>query len=336
MTIPLSLLDGASISSGSTVADALTQTLERVQVAERLGYARFWVVEHHNLPAVASSAPAVLLAHLAMVTDRIRLGSGGVMLPNHAPLVVAEQFGMLESLHPGRIDLGIGRGPGADPVTAHALRRGARDEVEDFPRRLAEVLAFFEGAWPPDHPYRTITAIPGEGARPEMWLLGSSDFGARLAGHLGIRFAFAHHFAPANAIPAIEAYRETFRPSATLAEPHVMVAANVVCAETMERARWLAAPGILSVLRMTMGHPTPIPTPAEAAEYRYSASEEEFVKGWTATHFVGPPDGVVAGLRQLAEETGADELMLAGVPVFDQVRSLELMADAWGPSTAPR
>jgi luciferase family oxidoreductase group 1 len=329
MTIPLSLLDGASISAGSTVAEALRQTLDRAQLAERLGYARFWVVEHHNLPAVASSAPAVLLAHLAMVTERIRLGSGGVMLPNHAPLVVAEQFGMLESLHPGRIDLGIGRGPGADPVAAHALRRGAHDDVEEFPRRLAELLAFFDGDWPPDHPYRNVTAIPGEGARPEIWLLGSSDFGARLAGHLGIRFAFAHHFAPANAIPAVAAYRETFRPSSTLAAPHVMIAANVVCAETMERARWLAAPGILSVLRMMAGRPTPIPTPEEAAGYRYSTSEREFAETWSASHFVGPPDVVAEGLHRLARDTGADEVMLAGVPVHDQVRSLELVAESW-------
>jgi luciferase family oxidoreductase group 1 len=336
MTIPLSLLDGASISTDTTVAGALARSVELARAAERLGYARFWVVEHHSLPSVASSAPAVLIAHLATATSRIRLGSGGVMLPNHAPLVVAEQFGMLESLHPGRIDLGIGRGPGSDGLTQHALRRGPNEAVDDFPRQLAELLAFFEGAWPAEHPYRSITAIPGEGARPEVWLLGSSDFGARLAGHLGISFAFAHHFSPANAVPAIEAYRASFRPSATLAEPHVMLATNVVCAETDERARWLAAPSALAVLRMTSGRPAPLPTPEEAAAHRYTPAEQAFVDGWTATHLVGDPEVVRVGLEALADRTGADELMLAGAPVVGGIRSLELVAEAWGvaPSVA--
>ena len=329
MSIPLSVLDVAPVARHMTVADALQRSLEVAQAAERLGYHRFWVAEHHNMPSVASSAPAVLLAHAAMVTSTIRIGSGGVMLPNHAPLVVAEQFGMLEALHPGRIDLGIGRAPGTDRVTMHALRRTADESVEDFPRHFGELLSFFDGEWPAEHPYRAITAMPGKGSRPEMWLLGSSDFSARLAGYLGLPFSFAHHFSAANTLPAIAAYRETFRPSSVLAEPYVMVAANVLCAETMERARWLAAPSALAMLRMRTGRPGPAPTPEEAAAYQYTPAEKEFVKAWTAPHVVGPPDVVLAGLEDLVAQTGADELMLAGGSSIDRVRSLELVAEAW-------
>jgi luciferase family oxidoreductase group 1 len=332
MTIPLSVLDLAPVTTDSTVAGALQRSLEVAQAAERLGYRRFWVAEHHNMPGVASSAPAVLLAHVAMVTSTIRVGSGGVMLPNHPPLVIAEQFGTLEALHPGRVDLGIGRAPGTDRVTMHALRRGANETVDEFPRHFTELLSFFDGRWPAEHPYRAITAVPGKGARPEVWLLGSSDFSAQLAGHLGIPFAFAHHFSAANTLTAVEAYRETFEPSATLDAPHLMVTANAVCADTTERARWLAAPGALSMLRLRTGRPAPIATPEEAAEYRFTPAEKEFVKAWTAPHLVGTPDEVVAGLRRLAEETGADELMLAGNAVVDRIRSLELVAEAWSAS----
>jgi luciferase family oxidoreductase group 1 len=329
MTIPLSVLDLAPVTTDSTVGGALQRSLEVAQAAERLGYRRFWVAEHHNMPGVASSAPAVLLAHVAMVTSTIRVGSGGVMLPNHPPLVVAEQFGTLEALHPGRIDLGIGRAPGTDRVTMHALRRGLNETVDEFPRHFTELLSFFDGQWPAEHPYRAITAVPGKGSRPEVWLLGSSDFSARLAGHLGIPFAFAHHFSAANTLTAVEAYRETFQPSTTLAAPHLMITANVVCADTTDRARWLAAPGALSMLRLRTGRPAPIATPEEAAAYRFTPAEKEFVKAWTAPHLVGTPDEVVAGLCRLAEETGADELMLAGNAVVDRIRSLELVAEAW-------
>jgi len=211
---------------------------------ERLGYRRHWVAEHHNMPGIASSAPAVLIAHLASVTSTIRVGSGGVMLPNHQPLVVAEQFGMLEALHPGRIDLGIGRAPGTDQVTAYALRRSMDPSADDLPVLLEELRAFFTGTFP------RITAVPGAGDMPEIWLLGSSDFSARLAAELGLPFSFAHHFMPQNTVPALEIYRRHFTPSATLAEPYAMVGVAVVCAETDEQARWLHGPAKLSFLRL--------------------------------------------------------------------------------------
>ena len=327
----LSVLDLAPVGSGSTPADALRASLELVQDAERLGYRRYWVAEHHNMPGVASSAPPVLLAHLASVTSTIRLGSGGVMLPNHAPLVVAEQFGMLEALHPGRIDLGIGRAPGTDPVTAAALRRSTDPlSVEEFPRHFGELLSFFDGQFPEGHPYRSITAVPGLGYRPEVWLLGSSDFSARLAAYLGLPFSFAHHFSAANTLPAIEAYRSTFRPAELLAEPHVMVAANVLCAETEDEAHWLSGPGKLSIVRLRTGRPGPVPTPEEAAAYSFTPAEKELVKAWTASHIVGTPEQVAAGLDDLARRTGADEIMLAGLGPSPTARrrTLELVQGA--------
>jgi luciferase family oxidoreductase group 1 len=330
--IPLSVLDLAPVGQGSTPRDALRASVELAPVVEQLGYRRLWVAEHHNMPGVASSSPPVLLAHLASVTSTIRIGSGGVMLPNHTPLVVAEQFGMLEALHPGRIDLGLGRAPGTDRVTMHALRRTTQETVEDFPRNVGELLCYFDGRFPPEHPYRQITAVPGLGYKPEVWLLGSSDFSARLAGHLGLPFSFAHHFSAANTVPAIEAYRAAFQPSEELAEPHVLVAANVLCADTTERARYLSGSGALSIVRLRTGRPGPVPSPEEAAAYNYTPAEKELVKAWTASHVVGDPEVVVAGLEALVAETGADEVMLAGMghDPADRRRSLELVASAWG------
>jgi luciferase family oxidoreductase group 1 len=333
MSIPLSVLDVAPIGQGSTPADALRSSGELAAHAERLGYRRFWVAEHHNMPGIASSAPAVLLAHVAAVTSTIRVGSGGVMLPNHTPLVVAEQFGMLEALHPGRVDLGIGRAPGTDQVTALALRRSADGlSAEDFPRHFGELLSFFDGEFPEHHPYRQITAVPGLGYRPEVWLLGSSDFSARLAGYLGLPFSFAHHFSARNTIPAVQAYRESFRPSAVLDQPHVMIAANVLAADTDEHARYLAGSGALSMVRLRTGRPGPIPSPEEAAAYQFTPAEKEIVKAWTVGHVVGDPDTVKAGLDDLVARTGADELMLSGMAhaPADRRRSLELIAQVWG------
>src|SRR5256714_530891 len=241
---PLSVLDLAPVATGSSVGEALRNSLALARHVERLGYRRHWVAEHHNMPGIASSAPAVLIAHLASVTSTIRVGSGGVMLPNHQPLVIAEQFGTLEALHPGRIDLGIGRAPGTDPVTAHALRRAASPSADDLPQQLAELLAFFAGTFP------RITAVPGAGQQPAVWLLGSSDFSARLAGELGLPFSFAHHFMPMNTLAALDIYRRHFRPSEILAEPYAMVGVAVVCAETDEQARWIHGPAALSFLRL--------------------------------------------------------------------------------------
>src|SRR4051812_47635733 len=232
-SVPLSVLDLAPVSTGSTGGDALRTSLALVQHAERLGYRRHWVAEHHNMPGIASSAPAVLIAHLASVTSTIHVGSGGVMLPNHQPLIIAEQFGMLEALHPGRIDLGIGRAPGTDQITAYALRRNLDPASEDLPTQLRELRAFFAGSIP------RIRATPGEGYEPELWLLGSSDFSARLAGELGLPFSFAHHFMPQNTLPALQVYRRSFRPSAQLEAPYAMVGVAALAAETDEQARWL-------------------------------------------------------------------------------------------------
>jgi luciferase family oxidoreductase group 1 len=285
------------------------------------------------MPGIASSAPAVLIAHLASATSTIRVGSGGVMLPNHAPLVVAEQFGMLEALHHGRIDLGIGRAPGTDRVTAYALRRSAAAlSAEQFPQHLAELLGFFEGTFPEEHPFRGITAVPGLGYRPEVWLLGSSDYSAHLAGMLGMPFSFAHHFAAAGTLDAVHAYRSSFQPSSRLAAPHLMLGVAVVCADTDEEARWLAGPGALAIVRLRSGHPGRYPTPEEAAEYRYTPLEREIVKAWTASHIVGDPREVRARIEELVDRTGADELIVTTMMhgARERVRSYELLAGALG------
>ena len=336
LDIPLSVLDLAPVGDGSSPAEALRSSLVLAAEAERLGYHRYWVAEHHNMPGIASSSPAVLLAHAAGVTETIRLGSGGVMLPNHASLVIAEQFGMLEALHPGRIDLGIGRAPGTDQLTARALRRqpGRGLAADDFPDQLVELIGYFSGRFPEGHPYARITAVPGLGYQPDLWLLGSSDYSARAAGMLGLPFSFAHHFAAGNTEPAVQAYRDAFRPSDDLDEPYVMLGVSVVCAETDERAEWLSGSGALAFLRLRSGHPGRYPTPEEAAEYTFTPHEKEAIKAWTGSHVVGAPDTVRAGLAELAERTGADELMITTLTHSpdDRVASYRLVAEASGPS----
>jgi luciferase family oxidoreductase group 1 len=324
--VPLSVLELATVAEGSTPAQALAESTELARRVEQLGYRRLWVAEHHGMPAVASSAPAVLIAHLAAATESIRVGSGGVMLPNHAPLVVAEQFGTLEALHPGRIDLGIGRAPGTDPHTARALRRTADLGAERFPDDLVELIGYFTGAV--EHP----VAMPGLGYLPELWLLGSSLFSAELAGLLGLPFSFAHHFSPRYTEPALDRYREAFRPSAVLSEPHAMVAVAVICAPTEEEARWVAGPSVLSTLRLRTNRVGPLPTPQAAADYEYTPAELEIVEPVTASHVVGDPATVRAELDALVVRTGADELMVTTRvhAQADRVRSFELLAGTWG------
>ncbi len=332
LAVPLSVLDLAPVPDGSTPADALGHSLELVRHAEALGYRRYWVAEHHNMPGIASSAPAVLLAHLAGVTSTIRLGSGGVMLPNHTPLVIAEQFGMLEALHPGRIDLGIGRAPGTDRHTAQALRRSVDGlSVDEFPRHVVELQRFFDGQFPPDHPYASITAVPALGYPPQLWLLGSSDYSAHLAGLLGLPFSFAHHFSSENTLPAIERYLSSFRPSAALAEPHIMLAVTVVCASTEDEARWHAAPLGLSFLRLAAGRPGPLPTPETAAAYPYSTAEQRLVESRLASSIVGDPPQVREQLTELVARTGTHELMITTNvhSHADRLRSYELLAASW-------
>jgi luciferase family oxidoreductase group 1 len=331
-SVPLSVLNLAAVGTGSTSAAALASALTLAKRTEELGYHRYWVAEHHNMPGVASSSPAVLIAHIASVTSTMRVGSGGVMLPNHPPLVIAEQFGMLEALHPGRIDLGLGRAPGTDPHTAHALRRSpAPLSADDFPEQLGELLGYFADPVPDRDP-ATITAVPAAGNRPPVWLLGSSGYSARLAGLLGLPFSFAHHFSADNTLPALKLYRSSFRPSEELSRPMAMVCAAVLCAETDERARWLAGSSSLSFLRLRGGRPGLVPSPEEAAEYPYSGMEREFVRQRMASQIIGSPETVRQGIQDLLDATEADELMITTMvhDPGDQLRSYELVAEAVG------
>jgi luciferase family oxidoreductase group 1 len=324
--VPLSVLDLAPVAAGTTAGKALRHTTQLARRTEELGYHRFWVAEHHNMPAIASSSPAVLIAHLAAATSTIRLGSGGVMLPNHAPLVVAEQFGTLEALHPGRIDLGIGRAPGTDQLTALALRRTMEGlSAEAFPEELQDLIGFFTG----DDPRQRITATPGRGDMPAVWLLGSSGFSAQLAGLLGLPFSFAHHFSAANTLPALALYRQNFRPSPWLSRPYAMVAVSAVCADTDERAEWLSGPSALSFLKLRQGRPEPLASPDEAAAYPYTDLERQFVRDRRDGQAMGSPETVRRQLTDLRERTGADELMLTTLvyEIEDRVRSFELIAE---------
>jgi len=276
--VPLSILDLAGVGTGSTPRDALLSTTELAVRAEALGYHRFWVAEHHGIPAVASASPPVLIAHLAASTRTIRLGSGGVMLPNHAPLAVAEQFGTLTALHPGRIDLGLGRAPGTDQLTAFALRRhSGQVEGDDFLERLVELNHFLRKDFASNHPFATIKATPT--APLPVWLLGSSDYSARLAGRLGLPFAFAHHFAGAggSTAAALQLYRDVFEPSAELAQPYSMIGVNALAADTGEEARFQATAGALSMVLLRSGRLQQTPTPEEAAMYPYSRAERDLV-----------------------------------------------------------
>lgn len=325
------MLDLAPVVSGSSSSVALHNTLELAKHVERLGYTRFWLAEHHNMPGIASSAPAVLIGSVAAATSTLRVGSGGVMLPNHPPLVVAEQFGMLEGLYPGRIDLGLGRAPGTDPRTAAALRRSASPlSADDFPQQLGELLAYFSDD--PDAPRDgQLHAVPAAGNQPPVWLLGSSLYSAQLAGLLGLPFAFAHHFSSENTLPAANAYRSNFRPSEALPEPYLLIAAGVWAAEDDERARYLAAPSALQWLRLRQGKPTKLPTPQEAAEYPYSEMERLIAQDRLDGQIVGGPDTVRRGIEELVAATGADELMLTtSMHAFaDRLRSYELVAGLW-------
>jgi luciferase family oxidoreductase group 1 len=315
---------------------ALRNSLDLARHVERLGYFRYWVAEHHNMPGIASSAPAVLIGHIASATDTIRVGSGGVMLENHAPLTIAEQFGMLEAFHPGRIDLGIGRAPGTDQLTAAALRRSTDMSPDGFPENLGDLIAFFHGTFPDDHPYSRITAVPARNNVPDLWLLGSSGYSAQVAGLLGLPFAFAHHFSPANTLPALALYRSRFRPSAYLSEPYALVAVQVVCADTDAEASRLAAPSALSFLKLRQGRPGQLPTPEEAASYPYSDLEREAIRQRQADQVIGNPETVRRGLTELQERTNADELMLTTVVYdhADRLRSYELAMAAMASASA--
>lgn len=328
----LSVLDLASVYEGMSHGEALRQTIATAQEAERLGYRRFWVAEHHGMPAIASSAPPVLIGAIAAATSTIRVGSGGVMLPNHSSLVVAEQFGTLSALHGDRIDLGLGRAPGTDQLTSSVLRRGAGPEsVDDFPNQVIELLAWFGTIPPLDNGIGShVVAIPGLGDSPELWLLGSSDFSARLAGMMGLPFAFAHHFAGgAKTRIAFDVYRDAFTPSVVLREPHSMVAVAALVADTAAEAERLMLPGNLGFVRMRQGaRPSRIPTLAEAEAHPWTINEREWVTERNAQQAIGTVDHVKQRIDDLRAVTKADEVIVVpqGPELDVKLRTLRELA----------
>jgi luciferase family oxidoreductase group 1 len=334
MAFPLSVLDLSPVDAGSSSGQALQNTIKLAQLADRLGYTRYWLAEHHNTSMLASSTPEIMIGHVAQATERIRVGSGGVMLPNHSPLKVAETFRVLEALHPGRIDLGIGRAPGTDPRTALALRR-SREALgaDDFPEQLAELLAFSgEGEGFPDgHPFRSVQAIPTDVHLPPIWLLGSSDYSAQAAATLGVGFAFAHHINPNFAVPAIEIYRAIFTPSERLKESRVILTTSVICADTDERAEELTSSMALAWVRMRSGRSAPLPSPEEAKAYHYTAAEQAIAREYRGRQTVGRPEVVREKLLNLMKQTGADELMISSIAYGyeNRARTYELLAEAF-------
>ncbi|WP_051661375.1 LLM class flavin-dependent oxidoreductase [Bosea sp. 117] len=333
----LSVLDLSFVVSGGTGPEALRGTIELARHVDELGYTRFWVAEHHNLPSIASGSPDVMSGQILAATQRIRVGSGGVMLPNHAPLMVAERFKVLEGLYPGRVDLGLGRAPGTDQLTAHALRRRQGVEPEDdFLDRLQELMLWDSGAWPADHPYRKIQVMPVDVRLPPIFLLGSSGYSARLSAQLGLPFAFAHHFATHDVLDAMLSYRANFRPSDRLAKPHAILALSVICAETDEEAERLASSADLMHLRRMRGEFAPIPSPEEAGAYDYKDSDRGMIRRNRERLLVGGPEKVREGLARFVETTLADELMITS-PIHlleAKKRSYELLADMQVPSAA--
>ena len=333
MSPALSVLDLSPVTTAVPPARALRNSVDLGQLADRLGYRRYWIAEHHNLASVATSAPPVMIGAIAAATERIRVGSGGVMLPNHAPLAVAETFRTLEALHPGRIDLGVGRAPGTDQITMVALRRRMEGaEKDDFEDRLNELIAFGTDRVPADHPFRQIRAMPSDVMLPPVWLLGSSDYGARLAARMGIGYAFAHHFASFPADEAMRLYRENFQPSPWLDEPYAVLGVSVVCADTDAEADRLTATLDLTWLRMMRNERAPLVDPDEVLAMDFTPQEREVIRKNRRRHVIGAPDTVRAQLDALAQETSADELMVTTM-VFDhgaRRRSYELLARAYG------
>ncbi len=324
--IPLSILDLAPITAGSTAAESLQNTLDLAQHAEKWGYHRFWLAEHHSMPGIASSATSVVIGHVAGGTSKIRVGSGGIMLPNHSPLVIAEQFGTLESLYPGRIDLGLGRAPGSDQLTSQALRRGPGSDGQDFPERLRELREYFQ---PVSGSSMRVRAIPGEGLNIPIWLLGSSGFSAQLSAALGLPFAFASHFAPDYLLPALDLYRGHFRPSEFLEKPYAMAGINVIVADTDAEARRLATSQEQQFLNLIRRRPAQLSTPVDSMEPIWTPQEKALVQRQLEFSAIGSPATVRARLEEILQETQADELIVAA-QVYDhkaRLRSYELLAE---------
>ena len=325
----LSVLDQSPVPEGSSPADALRNSVDLARLADDLSYHRYWLAEHHGTPMLASTSPEVLIAAVAAATARIRVGSGGVMLPHYSPLKVAELFSVLSALHPSRIDLAVGRAPGTDPVTTFALQRDRRQAApDDFPDQLAELIAYVDGDLPPNHPFARLTALPGLPERPDLWLLGSSPQSAIWAAQLGLPYAFADFINPAGAEIA-GLYRDRFEPSARLERPHVCVASSVVCADTDEEASRLAASGRMTYRMLRQGRPIPIPPPDKAL--RYLAEARASAKPSGRRGIVGSPQVVKEGLDSVATEYGADELMVVTITYDHEARrrSYELVAEAF-------
>src|SRR5215469_12206824 len=334
--VPLSVLDLSPIVEGGSAGQSLRNSLDLARHVEALGYRRFWMAEHHSLPGIASAATAVALAHVAAGTTSIKIGAGGIMLPNHAPLVIAEQFGTLAALHPGRVELGLGRAPGSDQITNQAIRRNLYGDVDEFPRDVVELISYFQ----PAEPGQALQAVPGAGLEVPVWILGSSTYGAQLAAYLGLPFAFASHFAPAMMMPAMKFYRERFRASGQLALPHLMLGVVVVAADSDEEARFLFSSLQQASLNNRIGRPGRVPPPAADFEARLDPYARAILDDALGCAIVGGPDTVRRGLDDFIRRTGADELMVTA-NIFDhdkRKRSFEIVAELHGamkPSRAP-
>jgi len=337
----LSVLDLSPVASGSSGATALKNTLDLARHADALGYTRYWVAEHHNLPSIASSSPEIMIGQVAGVTRRLRVGAGGVMLPNHAPLMVAERFKVLEALFPGRIDLGIGRAPGTDPVTSYALRRRqgtAENEDDDFLQRFQELILFESQGFPDNHPFRSIRAMPSDVPLPPIFLLGSSGYSAQLAAAVGAGFSFAHHFSDYDPVAPMRHYRDHFRPSATMDRPYAILGVAAVCAETDAEADRIAATIDLNFVRRAKGEYLPLASPDEALAYPYSPADRERIRVNRRRVFVGSPDSVKKQLAAVAEATAADEVMITTM-IYDHAarkRSYALLAEAFALAPAAK
>lgn len=330
--IPLSVLDLSPVTSAITGPQALRNTLDLAQLADGLGFTRYWVAEHHNMPWIGSSAPEIMIGQIAAATKRIRVGSGGVMLPNHAPLIVAERFKVLEALFPDRIDLGLGRAPGTDPATSYALRRrqGITEE-DDFLERFQELMLLETRGFPAGHPYHNVRAVPADVKLPPIFLLGSSDYSAQLAGHIGAAFAFAHHFANFDAVEAMRLYRDNFKPSVSHDKPYAILATHVICADTDEEAERLVKTFELNTVRRAKGDYQPLASPEEAAAYDYAPVDRARIAQVRHRLSVGSPATVKAKLGPLIEATQADEVMVTTM-VYDHAarrHSYKLLADTF-------
>ncbi|RZI83670.1 MAG: LLM class flavin-dependent oxidoreductase [Rubrivivax sp.] len=328
--IPFSILDLSPIVEGGDAAQSFRHTVDLAQHAERWGYQRYWLAEHHGMPGIASAATAVLIGHVAGATSAIRVGAGGIMLPNHSPLVIAEQFGTLASLYPGRIDLGLGRAPGSDQATARALRRNLGSDADAFPQDVVELMDYFSTA-----PKQTVRAVPGMGLDVPIWILGSSLFGAQLAAVLGLPYAFASHFAPAQMEQAVAVYRSNFKPSAQLSHPHVMLGFNVFAADTDEEAAFLATSMQQAFVNLRSGRPSRLQPPVAGYAERLAPPERAMLDQVLSCSAVGSPSTVRAALNAFIDRTGADELMITS-SMFDhaaRLRSYEITAEVRGSIT---